>query len=221
MGQGGGAGVDQPAAPDPPRQVPVALGFTNGAEVDPKPPADQHLTGWVEEKITGMLGEPAEIIKEITGYDVVAEWTPVILGDWGAAYRVADAWNEMGHSMRAIGADVRDGVTRLSAHWTAVDEAGAAAAFARLANDKVGGMTFFGEWTAGIAEAILVPARYYEGVLTNAIWVIEYFGVRFKAVAKKINQALEKCVMLIVEMGELCLETVDMVKAYFEWRSPG
>jgi hypothetical protein len=256
MGQGGGAGVDQPPAPEPPRQVPVALGFTNGAEVDPKPPADQHLTGWVEEKITGMLGEPAEIVKEITGYDVVAEWTPVLLGDWGAAYRIADAWNEVGHSMRAIGADVEEGLTLLSAHWTAADEGGAADAFARFANDKVGGMTFFGEWTDAISEAVRVPAHYYEGVLTNAIWVVEYYAVRFRAVAKKIKQALkelspnpltwiglldelwsvvedyvefakttwaalEKCVGLIVSMGELCLETAETLVAYFEWRSPG
>jgi len=253
MGQGGGAGVDQPPAEDPPRQVPVALGFTNGAEVDPKPPADTKMTGWVEDKINGMLGEPAEIVKELTGFDIVAEWTPVILGDWGAAYRIADAWNEVGHTLRAIGADVEGGLTLLSAHWTAADEGGAAAAFARFTNDRLGGLAFFGEWTDAVSELIRVPAIYCEGVLTNAIWVIEYYGVRFKGVAKKISKALrevtpnpltwvglleelwgvvedyiefikttwtalEKCVQLIIDVGQACIETIDAIAAYFEWR---
>lgn len=254
---GVGPGFDPlPTEDAPPRQDPVTLGFTDGAEVNPKPPADQHLTGWVEDKLNDLLGPVAELVKKFTGYDIVAEWMPVILGDWGAGYRIADAWTEVAHSLRAISADLGGGLTLLSAHWTAADGSGAAAAFARFAHDKTGAVTVFAEVADAVSEAVKVPAIYYEGVIKNAFWVIEYYGVRFKAVAKKIVKALkeltvnpktwidlgeelwgivedyiefikttfdalETCVDLIIQMGKLAIETVELVATAFEWKVGG
>jgi hypothetical protein len=252
-----GAGFDPlPADDAPPRRAPVALGFTNGAEIDPKPPNDPHLTDWVEDKLTDLLGPVAALVKQFTGYDIVAEWTPVILGDWGAGYRIADAWTEVAHSLRAIGADLEGGLTVLSAHWTAADGSGAAATFARFAHDKIGAVPVFAELADAVSEAVKVPAKYYEGVITNAFWVIEYYGVRFRAVAKKISKAfreltvnpktwydlgeevwsivedyiefikttfetLKDCVDLIIQMGKLAIEVIDLVAVTFEWKLGG
>lgn len=249
-------GFDPLPAEEAPPQAPTTLGFTNGAEVDPKPPEDPHMTEWVEDKLNDLLGQPVELIKKFTGYDIVAEWTPVILGDWGAGYRIADAWTEVAHSLRAIDADLEGGLTLLSSHWTAADSGGAAASFARFAHDKYGAVTVFAELADAVSEAVKVPSLYYEGVIKNAFWVIEYYGVRFKAVAKKISkafkdltvnpktwydlgeelwgivedyiefvkttfEALKTCVELIIQMGKLAIEVIDLVAVTLEWKLGG
>ena len=255
-----GGGIENPlgggVAEERPRQAPADLGFTTGAEVSPKPPDDPNMTEWVEDKLSDLLGTPAELVKKITGYDIVAEWTPVILGDWGAGYRVADAWTEVAHSLRAISADLEGGLALLSAHWTAADGGGAAAAFARFARDRIGVVPVFAELSDAVSEAVRVPSLYYEGVIKNAFWVVEYYGVRFKAVAKKIQkalkdvtlnpktwidlgeelwsivedyiefikttfEALKTCVDLIVQMGKLAVETMDLVATALEWKLGG
>lgn len=257
--QGGGLGggdFDPFPTDEDTRQDPATLGFTTGAAVNPKVPDDPHMTEWVEEKLEDLLGKPVELIKKFTGYDIIAEWTPVILGDWGAGYRIADAWTEVAHSLRAIGADLDGGLNLLTSHWTAADGGGAAATFARFAHDKTGAVTVFAELADAVSEAVKVPALYYEGVIKNAFWVIEYFGVRFKAVAKKISkafkdltvnpktwidlgeelwgiiedyiefikttfEALKTCVQLIIQMGELAIEVIDLVAVTLEWKLGG
>lgn len=254
--QGGGGGFDPLPTEEETRADPAALGFTGGAAVDPKPPNDPHMTEWVEGKLEDLLGKPVELIKKFTGYDIIAEWTPVILGDWGAGYRIADAWTEVAHSLRAIGADLDGGLNLLTANWTAADGGGAAAGFARFAHDKLGAVPVFAELADAVSEAVRVPAIYYEGVIKNAFWVIEYFGVRFKAVAKKIGkafkdltvnpktwadlgaelwgvvedyiefvkttfEALKTCVQLIVQMGKLAIEVIDLVAVTLEWKLGG
>jgi hypothetical protein len=251
-----GGGFNPFPAEEEPRKPAASLGFTDGAEINPKVPDDPHMTEWVEGKLEDLLGKPVELIKKFTGYDIIAEWAPVVLGDWGAAYRVADAWTEVAHSLRAIGADLEGGLNLLTPAWTAGDGSGAAATFGRFAHDKFGAIPVFAELADAVNEAVKVPAIYYEGVIKNAFWVIEYFGVRFKAVAKKISkafkdltvnpktwidlgeevwgivedyiefvkttfEALKTCVQLIIQMGELAIEVIDLVAVTLEWKLGG
>jgi hypothetical protein len=223
VGQGGGTGIENPLGGEEgkrPRQAPVELGFTNGAEVNPKPPDDPHLTDWVEDKLNDLLGPVAELVKKFTGYDIVAEWTPVVLGDWGAGYRIADAWTEVAHSLRAIGADLDGGLALLSAHWTAADGGGAAAAFARFAHGKTGVVTVFAELADAVSEAVkdltVNPKTWID--LGEELWGIVEDYIEF---IKTTFEALKTCVELIVQMGELAIEVIDLIAVTLEWKLGG
>lgn len=74
-----------------------------------------------------------------------------------------------------------------------------------------------------MSEAVKVPAKYYEGVITNAFWVIEYYGVRFRAVGKKISKALGELTVnpkTWIDLGEevwsIVEDYVEFIKTTFE-----
>ncbi|GAB3428943.1 hypothetical protein [Actinophytocola sediminis] len=178
-GQQGGTDTTQPAP-----------GFTGGASVAPKPPTDEVLTGWVEEKLADLLGEVAGVVKFFTGYDIIAEWTPVLLGDWGALNRLAEAWGEVTHSARAIHEDVTAGLDTLTPHWLGGAEKSAAAYFDQhMRNRVLGGIETLAEAADMMRAAHECWSKSYEAIITNAFWLLDYYAVRFKSVVNRIRKA--------------------------------
>lgn len=219
-GQGGGVGTAPPDSPPPP----AGAGFTDGADVAPKPPKDECLTEWVEEKLADLLGEVTAVVRFFTGYDIIDEWAPVVLGDWGAIYRLADAYNEITHSVRAVHQDVQAGMDVLAPHWLGSDGGAAAAGFGRHVGGRLlPGLNLFAEVTDGSRAAHEFIAITYEAIVTNAIWLLDYYAVRFKSVVKRIAQAAKDVTLdprtwwdLGEELFSIAEDYIEFVKTTFQ-----
>lgn len=209
---GGGAGTDQPDTPA------AAPGFTGGASVAPKPPADEVMTGWVEEKLADLLGEVAAVVKFFTGYDVIAEWTPVLLGDWGALNRLAEAWGEVTHSVRAIHEDVTAGLGVLTPHWLAGTEMSAALGFDQHMRNRIfGGLETLAEAADMVRAAHESWSKTYEAIITNAFWLLDYYAVRFKSVVKRIRKAINDLTLDPRTWWDLGEELFSIAEDYLEF----
>lgn len=219
-GQGGGTDTAPPDTQAPP----AAQGFTAGADVAPKPPKDERLTGWVEDKLADLLGEVTAVVRFFTGYDIIDEWAPVVLGDWGAVYRLADAYNEVTHSVRAIHQDVRAGMDILAPHWLGSGGGAAAAGFGKHVGGRLlPGLNLFAEVTDGARAAHEFIAITYEAIVTNAIWLLDYYAVRFKSVVKRIAKAAKDVTLdprtwwdLGEELFSIAEDYIEFVKTTFQ-----
>lgn len=219
-GQGGGVSIESPFEFGQPARDPATLGFTDGADVAPKPPPDENLTTETVEKLNELLGEVTGIVKKFTGFDIIGEWAPVILGDSGAVRRLAGAWDEVGHSLRAIEADLKGGLDILAPHWIAGDESGAAKRFANHMNaNMISGLGVYAELTDLVREWHEYLAINYEAIVVNAFWLIEYYGVRFKSVVKKIRKALSEVSLnpkTWIDLGDELLSIVEDYISFFK-----
>jgi hypothetical protein len=216
MGQGGGAGVE-PGGGTP-------AGFGDVVVPDLGSPDDPHLTAEVEERIQDYLGPVAEVVKEFTGYDIVAEWLPVVLGDWGALRRLGQAWHEVEYGINEVYNNLDGGLNALVGHWRGGDEIGASAEFEKSLRGKVlFGLVAFRDVAAVYAEGFQFFAASYEELVNNALWLLDYYGLRFKAVVKRISKAVKEVtanpvtwVELIDELVGLVMDYVDFVKHTIE-----
>jgi hypothetical protein len=218
-GQGGGTGTAPPDTAPPDTQAPPGVqGFTDGADVAPKPPKDERLTGWVEDKLADLLGEVTAVVRFFTGYDIIDEWAPVVLGDWGAIYRLADAYNEVTHSFRAVHQDVKAGMDVLAPHWLGSDGGAAAAGFGKHVGGRIlPGLDLFAETADSARAAHEYIAITYEAIVTNAIWLLDYYAVRFKSVVKRIATAVKELSLDMSTWLNLGEELFSIAEDYIEF----
>jgi hypothetical protein len=219
MGQGGGAGVEPASGGGG-----TPAGFGDGVVLDLGPPEDPHLTADVEERIQDYLGPVAEVVQEFTGYDIIAEWLPIVLGDWGALRRQGQTWHEIEYGLNEVYNNLDGGLDALMAHWRGGDEIGASAEFEKSLRGKVlFGMVAFRDVAGVFAEAFQFFAASYEELVNNALWLLDFYGLRFKAVVKRVSQAIKDVTPnpltwagLIEELVSLVMDYVDFVKHTIE-----
>ena len=116
------------------READVAGGSAGpayGAIVTLMAPAYQPENQEAKEVLSSTVGAVNDLIKFLTGYDILATMLPLVVGDWGALKRIGRAYGEMAAAYRAVGADLGEGMNVLSSHWdsTSAGTAGASQAF--------------------------------------------------------------------------------------------
>ncbi|ONI88205.1 hypothetical protein ALI144C_07070 [Actinosynnema sp. ALI-1.44] len=197
----------------------VAGPFTQGANVAMAPPKDENLVQGVYERIEALVGEFTDPIKQVTGYDIIAEWTPVLLGDWGALRRHADAWDQVGKAMEAIEADLNLGMGILMPEWQGGEGTGGGApAFEQHMRDRVIlSCAMYKEIANLNKEGFDFAAISYEAIITNGLWLLEYYGVRFRAVVKKVVKALREVTINPKTWYDLIDELVSIVDDYIDF----
>ncbi|MEU8606404.1 hypothetical protein AB0C29_00120 [Actinoplanes sp. NPDC048791] len=94
-------------------------------------PAYQPENQEARQVLSSTVGAVNDLIKALTGYDILAETLPLVVGDWGALKRIGRAYGEMADAYRAVGRDLGEGMDILSSHWDskADGSAGAPQAF--------------------------------------------------------------------------------------------
>nr|WP_042190943.1 hypothetical protein [Kibdelosporangium sp. MJ126-NF4]CEL19729.1 hypothetical protein [Kibdelosporangium sp. MJ126-NF4]CTQ96954.1 hypothetical protein [Kibdelosporangium sp. MJ126-NF4] len=197
----------------------VAGPFTQGANVAMAPPKDENLVQGVYERIEALVGDFTDPVKQVTGYDIIAEWTPVILGDWGALRRHADAWDQVGKAMEAIEADLNLGMGILMPEWQGGEGTnGGAPAFEKHMRDRVIlSCTMYKEIAQLNKEGFDYAAISYEAIITNGLWLLEYYGVRFRAVVKKVVKALREVTLNPKTWYDLIDEVISIVNDYIDF----
>lgn len=198
----------------------VAGPFTHGADVSLNAPKDEHLTGDVQERIEAIVGDITDVIKRFTGWDIVAEWTPIILGDWGALRRLADAWGQVAKALGAVEDDLEAGLGILMPQWQGgeSDANGGAPAFEAHMRDRVIlSYTLFRQLADLNREGFESAAINYEALVTNGLWYLEFKSVAFKAVGKKIVKALQEVTLNPKTWYDLIDELVSIVGDYIDF----
>ncbi|WP_328470692.1 type VII secretion target [Actinoplanes sp. NBC_00393] len=146
--------------------------------------------GEVTEAIGGGFELAISAIKKFTGYDVMAELGPVLLGDWGALRRIGAAWNEVEEAWRAVAVDVSAGMDVLSDHWDSspLDALGASRAFDH--HIRARWMTAL-DAAAQQADAMEQICEYladmYEHTVKSIIWMVQ---VALERVMKMIKSLM-------------------------------
>ncbi len=211
MGESGASGPAGGGAPAGP--------FTDGAKISLHAPKDENLTDDVKERIEALVGDVTDVIKRFTGWDIVGEWTPIILGDWGALRRLADAWGQVGRAFGAVEQDLEQGLAVLMPQWQGGgDVAGGASAFETHMRDRmILGCTLYRDLADLNRAGFEFTAVNYEALVTNGLWLLEYYGVRFKSVGKKIIKALREVTINPKTWYDLIDELVSIVGDYIDF----
>jgi hypothetical protein len=192
--------------------------FSAGAQLSLTAPKDENLTEAAFERIEAQVGDVTDVIKKVTGYDVVGEWAPVLLGDWGALYRLAEAWGQVGHGFNVIADDLDTGMATLLQNWQADGPSGAAPAFEKHMRTRIiMGFQVFGQLADMNREGFEFAAISYEAVITNGLWLLEYYGVRFRGVVKKVVKAMREVTLNPKTWYDLIDELVSIVEDYIDF----
>ncbi|CAM3348001.1 hypothetical protein [Stackebrandtia soli] len=165
-----------------------------------------------------------DLLKEYLGIDLSEVVLPIVLGNWGAFYRLADAWTEVCWGYRKIGEDIDNGMDVLSTHWDSSDcgNTGASQRFDYHIRE---------EWVPGfeaIDQACVAIAHVCDqmGLLwdTSVNGLMAYLDIGFKALVKEIKRLLSissvkdlfKNLDDIWQLVEGIVEAIESVIRYFE-----
>lgn len=107
----------------------TATSFSAGPVLSLPPPGEHSDEEDFKKSVYGLLGHINSLIKYLTGYDLLTELLPIVLGNSGALRRLADAHRSMEHGIRQVKDDTAAGMNILSSHWTSDGAGGASTAF--------------------------------------------------------------------------------------------
>ena len=214
------------------KDVSSSGGFTAGANVDLAPPEDRHLSEDAVNSIHTTWGWLNSLIKTLTGVDLLAKILPVVVGDWGALRRIAEAWDELEHGFKAVGKDLDAGMNVLSEHWDSTEDGkgGASRAFDFHIRERwVPAYDALGQVCDTMQQVCEATAQAYELAVYQLVFRLNFYVGRIRkaiygiraavSLGSKLNE-LRKLVMSVVYLVEeviriLWLE-LKMLKEDFE-----
>ncbi|GAA2776748.1 hypothetical protein [Saccharopolyspora taberi] len=152
--------------------------------VTPKAPPDNNEIDPFKEQIEGLIGDWVGTVKDFTGFDIMEQVMPFVLGDPGAIRRVGSAWGETGVALEALAENSRTGLDQVSGHWEGL---AAHLAEQKIREKHIRSVTTQADICVALKDCCDGIARVYENALRAVISILRIRGLGIRKVVKEIK----------------------------------
>ncbi|GAB2952673.1 hypothetical protein GCM10027280_46230 [Micromonospora polyrhachis] len=191
--------------------VVVTNGFSAGAAVRLVVPTERRDSESAKESVYGLLGHINDIVKWVTGYDLLAEALPLVLGEWGTLRRIAEAMGELERGAEQVADNLEHGMDLLSAHWTG-DAGSASTAFDYHMRDRlIRGFGALANVFKAYQQTYEWIANAYEYIINSFLLALNFYTARIKKAVATLatTDSLGKAAWSLLQ---LVLTVVDLIK---------
>jgi hypothetical protein len=202
------------------KDVSTAAGFSHGANVDLAAPKDREEVSNAKDAVYSALGMINGWVERLTGIDILAKVLPLVFGDWGALRRIADAWSELEQGFQAVAKDLNSGMDVLSEHWDSSQDgaSGASMLFDYHIRERwVPAYEALGQVCSTVQQGVEQMAQFYETVVHQVLFVLNFYAKRIKNAllgirnALKFTQYLSQLLLLVTSLIQLVVDAIELV----------